>query len=299
MKKHIIYILLVLLIVICCITDGKKGKWIAVEINERTAAEQTSKPEQTTEVITQQTDSQEAGLKKKPGFHTENGKKYYYDKNGNKVTSKMIKVNKDTYYCTKDGSLKTGWLTLKGKRYFFYDNYKMAKAVTLEQKYVINKKGQLVKTYNDNEVKARKAAEQILKGIVKKGDSKSEKLYKAYKYIVNNTSYNGYSPCEKGSKDWEAKCAFYTLTKQRGECYGFAAAFSYLAKVIGYEQAVTRYGQTKSASYDWAPHGWCEIKMDKKTYLFDPEIEYKNKTCGRLYKKQYSEVARQYKKQDR
>lgn len=290
--------LLALCIVISYTVDEKTKKGEATII-QRVEAEQNVLDEQTTQMATQQSAAKDAELKKKPGFHKEKGKKYYYDKNGNKVTSKMIKVGKDTYYCKKDGSLKTGWLTLKGKRYFFYDNYKLAKGVTLEQKYVVNKKGELIKTYNDNEVKARKAAEQILKEIVKKNDSKSQKLYKSYKYIINNTSYNGYSPCEKTDKDWEAKCAFYTLTKKRGECYGFAAAFAYLAKVIGYEQAVTRYGQTKSASYDWSPHGWCEIKIDKKNYLFDPEIEYKNKTCGRLYKKQYSQVARQYKKQDR
>lgn len=232
------------------------------------------------------------------GFYDdEDGSRYYYDANGVMVTSKMIKVKKDTYYCTKSGKLKKGWLKYKGSRYYFYDNYKMAKNVILKQKYKINKKGKLVKTFSKTEVKARRIAEEVVKKITDESMGKSQKLYAAYSYVVKNITYNSNTPAGKGSKDWAAKCAIKTLRYGTGECYGFAAAFVYMAKVIGYENAHVCYGSTMSASYPWAPHGWAEIKIKGTTYLFDPEIEYKNGTCGKLYRKQYSEVARKYRKE--
>ncbi len=53
---------------------------------------------------------------------TLNGKsvKYYLDKKtGVLYTSKMFKVGKKNYYATEDGTLKTGWQNLEGKRYYF------------------------------------------------------------------------------------------------------------------------------------------------------------------------------------
>lgn len=147
------------------------------------------------------------------------------------------------------------------------------------------------------EKKAMKVAKTIVKEEFSQKKTKRQKLWAAYQYVVYNTKYNANTPAAKGSKDWEAKCAYATLTTGLGECYGFAAAFVYLAKAIGYEDAHVCYGSTMSASYPWAPHGWAEIKMKDGTYLFDPEIEYKNKTCGKLYRKKYEEVARKYRKE--
>ncbi len=211
----------------------------------------------------------------------------------------FFKKKGSTYYRLANGKLKTGWLKYNGHKYYFYKNHKMAKNVIIDHKYKINKKGRVVKTFNKQEVKARKYAAEVLKNITKKGMSKSQKLYAAYSYIVKNTSYVDQNDLKPGSKNWAAKCASHTLKYETGECYGFAAAFAYLAKEIGYENSYVCYGTTRSSSYPWAPHGWAEIKIGKKTYLFDPEIEYKNRTCGRLYKKEYGQVLRKYEKKGR
>lgn len=237
----------------------------------------------------------ETGQEKRTGFYDDGkGNCYYYDADGSMVTSKMIQVKKQQYYCTKSGKLKRGWLRYKGKRYYFYKNYKMARNVILKQKYIINKKGELVETFNKKIVEARKIAEQVVNSITNENMSKSQKLYAAYKYVVKNTSYNGDSPSGKRNKEWGAKCAIETLRNKAGECYGFSAVFVYLAKVIGYEDAHLCIGSTMSANYPWAPHGWAEITIKGTKYLFDPEIEFKNGTCGKLYKKQYHEVSRKY-----
>lgn len=235
------------------------------------------------------------GQEKRAYFYDDGkGNRYYYDAYGNMVTSRMIQVKKQWYYCTKSGKLKRGWLRYKGNRYYFYKNYKMARNVILKQKYKINKDGKLVETFGKEIVEARKIAEQIVKKITDKNMSKSQKLYAAYVYVVKKTSYEGNTPSGNRNEKWAAKCAIETLRYKAGECQGFSAAFVYLAKVIGYEDAHLCIGSTMSAAYPWAPHGWAEITINGTKYLFDPEIEYKNKTCGKLYKKQYHQVSRKY-----
>ena len=74
----------------------------------------------------------ETGQEKRTGFYDDGkGNRYYYDADGNMVTSRMIRVKKQRYYCTKSGKLKRGWLRYKGNRYYFYNNYKMARNVIL------------------------------------------------------------------------------------------------------------------------------------------------------------------------
>ncbi|MDO4778272.1 MAG: transglutaminase domain-containing protein [Tissierellia bacterium] len=58
------------------------------------------------------------------GWYKSNGKKYYYDKDGQDVKG-IKKIDGSTYYFRKDGSMHRGWLTLKGKRYVFTDSGKM------------------------------------------------------------------------------------------------------------------------------------------------------------------------------
>lgn len=215
------------------------------------------------------------------------------------ITPGFFKKGGNTYYRMKNGKLQTGWLRYKGHRYFFYKNHKLATDTILLHKYKINKKGQLEKTFTKHEVNARKYADEVLQSIVKKGMNKSQKLYAAYSYIVKNTSYVDQNDGKPGSKNWAAKCASHTLRYETGECYGYAAAFVYLAKELGYEDSYVCYGTTRSSRFPWAPHGWAEIRIGKKTYLFDPEIEYKNHTCGKLYKKEYGQVLRQYRKKGR
>ena len=56
-------------------------------------------------------------LKKKIGWIQEDGKWYYYDKNGN-LTIGWAKINKKWYYFNKDGVMQEGWIKDGGKWYY-------------------------------------------------------------------------------------------------------------------------------------------------------------------------------------
>ncbi|MGG2024969.1 S8 family serine peptidase [Gottfriedia sp. S16(2024)] len=53
----------------------------------------------------------------KTGWVVENGKKYYYNSKGVKVTG-WATISGKNYYFDKSGVMKTGWLTVSGKKYY-------------------------------------------------------------------------------------------------------------------------------------------------------------------------------------
>ena len=48
----------------------------------------------------------------------ENGKTYYYDENGKKLTG-LCEIDGDTYLFAPNGAMKNGWFTVDGIRMFF------------------------------------------------------------------------------------------------------------------------------------------------------------------------------------
>ena len=52
------------------------------------------------------------------GWKTENGKRYYYDADGKKVTGE-VKIDGVTYLFAPNGAQQLGWQTVDGKRYFY------------------------------------------------------------------------------------------------------------------------------------------------------------------------------------
>lgn len=118
-----------------------------------------------------------------------------------------------------------------------------------------------------------KKAERIVKAKVKKGSSKEAALKTLFQYVEKTCSYSraiGFSPVS----GWEKKYALDMLRTKRGSCYHFAAAYGFLAKkATGYPVRVcigTTNGFNKSRRQ---PHGWCEIKIKGKWYVFDPNMD--------------------------
>lgn len=131
-----------------------------------------------------------------------------------------------------------------------------------------------------------KKAERIVNAKVKKGSSKEAALKTLFQYVEKTCNYSraiGFSPVS----GWEKTYALDMLRTKRGSCYHFAAAYGFLAKkATGYPVRVcigTTNGFNKSR---WQPHGWCEIKIKGKWYVFDPNMD-KFATGSRLkyYKK--------------
>lgn len=61
-----------------------------------------------------------AAAKKKTGWVTENGARYYYLENGEMAKKRWIKVDGSRYYLTESGKAAKGWRTMHGRTYYFF-----------------------------------------------------------------------------------------------------------------------------------------------------------------------------------
>lgn len=64
-----------------------------------------------------------SGSTEKSGLHKENGKYYYVDENGNRVSGQWVTVNGKTYYISSDGYALMGMKKVDGKYYWFHTKY--------------------------------------------------------------------------------------------------------------------------------------------------------------------------------
>ena len=75
----------------------------------------------------------------------------------------------------------------------------------------------------------------------------------------------------KGDTSWTGKYAKAFFADKGGNCYSWAAAFTSIAKKLGYESKVcagTLDGKVKRTE-----HAWTEITIDGAAYIFDPQTE--------------------------
>lgn len=104
-----------------------------------------------------------------------------------------------------------------------------------------------------------------------------------YNYCVREFRYRGRNLYEIGETGWEQEEALAMLSKKKGNCYSFAAAFYYFARALGYNPTIYSgavYGMSDneytSGSRTRTPHGWVEIESeDGEVLIYDPEMEYK------------------------
>lgn len=68
------------------------------------------------------------------------------------------------------------------------------------------------------------------------------------------------------------KYAEYILKNKKGNCFCFSAAYTCIAKVLGYE-AREGVGLIVAAGGGMTPHGWSEIKINGKWYMCDPDMQ--------------------------
>lgn len=232
------------------------------------------------------------------GWKTISKKKFYFKNAGNpgdrgRMLTGINTIGKNTYYFNAGGNygtkgkMMTGWQTVNKKRYYLYSNGKMAKN-TYIQGYQVTSSGALSK----KAYALQKKVKSIIAKKTKKNQSKSAKLKTCYMYVVKSFSYKR-SYSFKKTKSWEMNYAYAMLTKKKGNCYSYAATFSFFARELGYNPK-TITGQITARRGGFTPHSWVEIKMGKKTYIFDPEMQHAN--GYNLYKKTYRNAGLRYKK---
>lgn len=124
----------------------------------------------------------------------------------------------------------------------------------------------------------RMAAELIFSFMQENPDAdREELLMKAFEYSRDAFTYVNRGLLADGQTGWETEKAKQMFEKKSGNCYNFAAAFWILARYLGYDAACYSGRCLSNAG----PHGWVDIVMDGKTYIFDPQLAWREKTGGR------------------
>lgn len=221
------------------------------------------------------------------GWRTIDGAKYYFFSDGTR-TSGFQKVNGATYYFTSAGKAVTGWKTISGARYYFASNGKMSKGFTKIGKltYYFSSAGKLQKNkivgdgksgyYYVDSTGVRvttaeiKLAVKFVRKYTKSGWSNSKKLKACYNALWENYTYKRYYEAPSAKK--MPTYANNMLSNKKGNCYRYAAAFAYIARVLGYDSRVA-VGKISSSRGGMTPHGWTEVKTGGKWYMCDANMQ--------------------------
>lgn len=136
----------------------------------------------------------------------------------------------------------------------------------------------------------------------KKVDREVKKLAKKYKTLksafnwVKNHRHKNFSKrvYPVGSTNWGLKEAKRFFFSDQRDCYGFAAAFYYLALYHGYDAKLVS-GKVPRRSGGLASHGWVEIKIKGTTYVFDPDLQ-RQYPSHKFYRVTYAKAPLRYHK---
>ena len=154
------------------------------------------------------------------------------------------------------------------------------------------------------------ALDQLLESVLAPyaGKSTAEKVKACYAWTVKNINYSwaGYTRANSGYNgfnqkypysDYEAGLqkafpeeviarTYYTMSKHKGVCYDWGAVFAVMVRYIGID-AYVHTGDFKFeqelgfSSSAHGHHGWTEIALNGKNYIFDPQREYRMTNDGK------------------
>ena len=111
-----------------------------------------------------------------------------------------------------------------------------------------------------------------VKSVVKDSMTQQQKLRAVYDYAKNTFGYLGIGAADTSKSDWALTSATDMLKTHKGNCYSWAAGFTYLARQVGFDaQAIPGTGVSPKGSE--SVHAWTEITIDGTAYTFDPQNE--------------------------
>lgn len=166
-------------------------------------------------------------------------RRYYYDKNGRKVTG-VKKIGRYTYVFAKNGRLVTN------RPYYRYNSriyYKIAR----------------------NGRATRLSTVETLAAI--RYQRCGNNLKKAFNWSSSLRYVANYRVARKNATYY----AQYGFQRGCGDCYVQAATFYQMAKVAGYNAKYVSGYVAKGKGK--APHAWVEIKIRNRTYVYDPNFQ--------------------------
>ncbi|MCB6994384.1 hypothetical protein LI177_12935 [bacterium 210820-DFI.6.37] len=117
----------------------------------------------------------------------------------------------------------------------------------------------------------------FIKKATKTSMTKEQKLKACYTYMRDHYKYIPRSTANTGSTAWINSYAVNFFKDKGGNCYSWAAAYTTVAKKLGYSAKAVA-GSFTDGENSWERHCWTEINMGGATYIFDPEMEYAFKT---------------------
>lgn len=191
---------------------------------------------------------------KKEWVTAKNGKVYYYNETGKKVTG-MQKIGKRYYYFDEKGAQKTGWIKIKNSYYFFRNKngvkgskgYRVESATVNGVQLLANGKAKR-NSYSKQKLPLLIQARTLVDKITNDKMTQEQKLKAAFDYAKKNLKASNWGPF-KNSAVWDMVYAKRPFDTGRADCYNYGAYFAYLANAIGYKASAVSSG--------W--HGWAEI----------------------------------------
>lgn len=228
-------------------------------------------------------------------------KKTYYFKSSGILAVGLTKLGKESFYFAKSGkagergALKTGWQKIGKYKYYFKPSGKLGVKGKRLKDCIAGTKKSGYAYVSDKGIKITsdeiKLAVKFVKKYSSSKKSKSKRLKECFMYIHKHYPYLRIFGIPN-SKNISKKYAVQLLKKKRGNCFAYASGFSCIAKVLGYKVRFNEGNITTSAGGPDA-HGWAEVKMGKKWYLFD--ISMHNRRGVNLYKKLKGQYPHKYK----
>ncbi len=195
-------------------------------------------------------------------WRMENGQRTCYRRG--RIYTGWLKKNGRTYYIRR-GHILTSWRRIGGKTFYFNENGVLQKdGITgnIKQGYgYAGKYGALVR---DPRIKAAVRFAVKTTGLKGTKASRLKKCYyalRSFQYYANNTT----APSAAKIPGY----ASFMLQNRVGDCYNYAAAMAYIARVLGYPARVSFGGVTAYADHALSAHGLCEVWDDGAWKIID------------------------------
>lgn len=191
------------------------------------------------------------------------------------ISNGWKKVGNNKYYYI-NGVKAKGWKKIKGKYYYFSSKgvLQTNKIVGSKAKgyYYVDKTGVRVTT---SQIKSAVAF------VIKNSSSKQtngQRLKSCYKALCKYPYQRIYG--DKPSANKIASYASYMFNNKQGNCYRYASALAYIARVLGFESRVAVGGVTARTYGALSPHGWCEVKIGSVWKMCDCSMQRAHKNVS-------------------
>ena len=181
----------------------------------------------------------------------------------------------------EEGNVLQQWYVLKSGDYFIIES--VAGAVVLDIANGSTSSGANIRGYGFNDTDAQKwelfdpdskavrvaASKAMNQAVQKILDSGGWSLWNAFSYIAHHYVWRWWYLYPSG--DWMESYAWHIYSTGGGNCYCYAALFTYCAWALGYTSMTAVSGLCTGLG-GWTPHGWAQ--MNGKIY--DADLYYES-----------------------